>query len=236
MAKGNDGNYLQHSIEVAIAHHLVTRTGCGGRLHIALAHGMAPFEWCGELPDGQTRDLLRESLDAARRPAEEGEPPIIAAYRGTNASLESYPNTGELLAGIIGRDRLAGGITETDTQKHAELQRVWPRSGGTPVAASWRSAVRANGVLTCPSSLRSPWLLSFDPMAYREGGCADDEYLYRADLSRVSEAVSSFVSSGNPRAAALFVYAVRPENIDHGSGLLSMTWQPRPIQLPCHAG
>lgn len=57
VAKGNDGNYLQHSIEVAIAWQLVTRIA-GSRLHIALTHGMAPYEPCGSLPNGQTRALL----------------------------------------------------------------------------------------------------------------------------------------------------------------------------------
>ena len=146
MAKGNDGNYLQHSIEVAVALHLVARTS-DGRLHVALAHGMAPYEACGALPSGQARRLLHESLEAARTPATAGEASIVAAYRATNASLESYPNTGELLAAVIGRNRLSGGITETDADKDAKLQRVWSDSDVTPVAASWRREVSPSGVL-----------------------------------------------------------------------------------------
>ena len=43
MAKGNDGNYLQHSIEIESATRLAG-TDPRGRLHIALTHGMSPWE------------------------------------------------------------------------------------------------------------------------------------------------------------------------------------------------
>jgi hypothetical protein len=50
-----------------------------------------------------------------------------------------------------------------------------------------------------------------DPMTYREDGYADDNNLYREDLGRLSVAVTSFVASGKPGVAALFVYAVKPQ-------------------------
>lgn len=211
MAKGNDGNFLQHSIEVAIAWHLVTRIA-GSRLHIALAHGMAPYEACGPLPPGQTRALLAAALESARHAPRDGEPPIVSAYRATQASLDRYPNTGELLAGIIGRDRLCGGITEASADKHAELQEKWAQSYVTSVAASWRSEVQPHGVLRCPASLQSPWLFSADPMTYHDEGNADDDQLYRADTELLADVLTDFIGSGQPGVAALFVYAVRPES------------------------
>ena len=48
-------------------------------------------------------------------------------------------------------------------------------------------------------------------MTFREDGNVDDNNLYRADLPRVSSAMSSFVASGKPGVAALFVYAVKPD-------------------------
>jgi len=48
-------------------------------------------------------------------------------------------------------------------------------------------------------------------MTYREDGYADDDKLYRRDLSRVSAMLDRFVSSGQPGVAALFVYSVKPE-------------------------
>lgn len=210
MAKGNDGNYLQHSVEVALATHLAARhpDGC---LHVASAHGMAPFEACGELPNGQARLLLHGVLRAAQQAPASADPPILAAYRATNASLDHYPNTAELLRRVVGQDRLSGGITEVDAQKCEQLKHAWASSGVKPVNSSWRSQTSHRGVLTAPGALDFPWLFTMDPMTYREGGYADDNYLYRADLARVSGAVGSFVASGKPGVGALFVYAVRPE-------------------------
>lgn len=169
VAKGNDGNYFQHSVEVAVALQL-TKLCMEGALHLALTHGMTPFERCGELPNGQARKLLHEALQAAQNPPTCGESTIVAAYRATKASLESYPNTGELLAAMIGRGQLSGGITEVVPQKHAELKKVWSGSGVTPVNSSWRHEVRPGGVLSCPATLRAPWLFSADPMTFQEDG------------------------------------------------------------------
>lgn len=210
MAKGNDGNYLQHSVEVYAAVNLATRHP-EGRLHIALAHGMAPFEPCAQPPNGQARMLLHGALRAAQRASETGESSIVAAYRATNASLDHYPNTAEVLRRAIGQDRLSGGITEIDTQKYVQLQNAWSGSAVTPVRSSWRAQVTPGGVLTCPAALDAPWLFTMDPMTYREDGYIDDNNLYRADLERVCAGVSSFVASGKPGVAALFVYAVKPE-------------------------
>jgi len=210
VAKGNDGNYFQHSVEVAVALQL-TKLSTQGALHVALTHGMAPFEPCDKLPNGQTRGLLQKALQAAQNPPTCGEPPIVAAYRATKASLKSYPNTGELLAAMIGRDRLSGGITEVDAPKYAKLVKVWSSSGVTPVNSSWRREVRPGGGLSCPATLCAPWLFAADPMTFREEGFADDDKLYREDLSRVSTALKGFIASGEPGAAALFVYSVKPD-------------------------
>jgi hypothetical protein len=75
MAKGNDGNYLQHGVEVSIAR-ILAATDPRGRLHIALTHGMAPYESCGQPPDGQAKRLLHDALSAAQRPPGANEPTI----------------------------------------------------------------------------------------------------------------------------------------------------------------
>jgi hypothetical protein len=210
VAKGNDGNYFQHSIEIAVALHL-TKLSTKENLHLALTHGMAPFEPCDTPLNGQTRRLLDEALQGAQNPPTCGESLIIAAYRATKASREHYPNTGELLAAMIGRDRLSGGITEVDGRKHAKLVEAWSGSGITPVNSSWRCEVHPGGVLSCPATLLAPWLFSADPMTFREDGDKDDDKLYRADLSRVSTMLKGFVAGGQPGVAALFVYSVRPD-------------------------
>jgi hypothetical protein len=172
VAKGNDGNYLQHSVEVAVALHLIKLSTQGG-LHLALTHGMEPFERCGKLPNSR---CLQEALQAAQNPPTCGESPIVAAYRATKASLENYPNTGELLAAMIGRGRLSPG-----------------------------------GVLSCPATLRAPWLFAADPMTFRQDGYLDDDRLYQEDLSRLSTTLKGFIASGEPGMAAIFVYSVKPD-------------------------
>lgn len=77
--------------------------------------------------------LLQKGLRAAQQAPKVNESPIVAAYRATNASLGHYPNTGELLRGVIGPGQLSGGITELDPQKHVRLQDAWSGSGAMAV-------------------------------------------------------------------------------------------------------
>ena len=210
MAKGNDGNYLQHSLEIAAAVQLVA-TNLAGRLHIALAHGMAPFEPCDEPRAGQARRLLQRALSESNGPPKAGEPPIVSAYRATGATLKQYPNSAELLRCSVGADKLSGSITEVDPEKHEQLAEVWAGSQVVPTNSSWRSQIGSDGALACPATLEAPWLFTLDPMTYREDGDANDSNLYRADLGRLSAALKRFVESGKPGVAALFVYAVKPE-------------------------
>jgi hypothetical protein len=72
MAKGNDGNYLQHSIEVDAAVRLAG-TDPFGRLHIALTHGIAPFEPSEEPSNPPARSLLLRALSDSYGPHRDGE-------------------------------------------------------------------------------------------------------------------------------------------------------------------
>ena len=102
MAKGNDGNYLQHSVEIEVAFRLAKKAP-EGRLPIALTPGMAPFEPL-EAGKGQVRGCLDAALKASREPPRPGESAIVAAYRETCASKDRYPNSAELLRCAIGAD------------------------------------------------------------------------------------------------------------------------------------
>lgn len=210
MAKGNNGNYLQHSVEVAVGLRLARTLGHGS-LHVALTHGMKPFEPCDSPINGVARRLFLRTLEAAQEPEIRNEPAIVAAYRTTGASLEHYPNSGELLAAVIGRNELSGGITELDPQKYADLQAAWSGSRVRPVNASWRNETSPQGVHRCPAALQDPWLFSADPMTYSENGQMDDAKLYRADLPLLAAVLNAYVDSQVPGVAMLFVYAVRPK-------------------------
>lgn len=211
MAKGNDGNYLQHSVELALAVALAQSSPDGG-LHIMLTHGMAPTQACGSLPHGQTRKALCRALQLGQASPSLEEPAVVKAYRATNASLEKYPNSAELIAASVGRLRLSGGITEVDRAKHAQLMERWQGTQVKPILGSWRPEMVGAGVHTwaSPSRTKSPWLLSMDPMTYSEARLRDDDKLYRADGERIGRALRPFVESGVPGVAIIFAYAVRP--------------------------
>jgi hypothetical protein len=205
VAKGNDGNYLQHSIEVAVAIQLA-KLSAEGKLHLSITHGMAPFESCDVPPKYQAQHLLHEALAAAKDDRVPGEAHIVTAYRATKASLQRYPNTGELLAAMLGRNRLTGGITEVNKDSHKALMQVWLGSSVNPVHASWRSQVGSGGVLSCPADLAEPWLFTSDPMTFFESGTADDANLYGEDLAELTAVLNGFITTGKPGVASLFVY------------------------------
>lgn len=210
LAKGNDGNYLQHSVETDAAVRLAAMNQHRG-LHIALGHGMAPFETVEQPQNPAARShLLRALNDSYRAPAAD-EAPVVTAYRQTNASLNRYPNTAELLRHIVGADRLSGGITEVEQYKHALLLQAWSGLRVAPVHSSWRSGVEPDRALACPQALDRPWLFTLDPMTYREEGCSDDANLYRADLDRLTAVLNPYVTSTRPGKAAVFVYAIKPD-------------------------
>lgn len=207
MARGNDGNYLQHSVEVALARHL---TSNAAGLHACLTHGMAPYEVC-ETPTVQRKMLLNALSSAANAP-NSAESPVVTAYRATKATLSNYPNSGELLAAVVGRKNLHGGITELHAAKYACLQTAWKGFAFKPVHASWRSQLAYGGVHSCPSRLDMPWFFSMDPMTYIEAGTTDDDKLHRSDVPQIVVALSGFVQSGQPGVATIFVYAVRKDD------------------------
>lgn len=176
MAKGNDGNYLQHSVEVALATHLA---GDRNGLHIAFSHGMAPYEPSGDCSPGTAVALLRDALQTAREPVVGLEPSLVVAYRATAASPDHYPNSAELLRAVVGADRLSGAITEVDPSKYVALQEAWRGTAVVVVEASWRGEVEPGGALSAPVGLDVPWLFSMDPMTYSEGAESDDANIHR---------------------------------------------------------
>ncbi len=216
MAKGNDGNYLQHCIEVEAAVRLAQMDAMG-RLHISLTHGMAPFE-SFDVPfdkrkaGGTFHKLIKKKLADSKKTPQADEPAVVKAYRKTLASDICYPNSAELLKAIIGRDNLSGGITEINRNKHDTLSSAWLNTSVKTNYSSWRKQVHPDGILACPEYLQTPWLFTMDPMTYVEKGNMDDYNLHRFDIGILSGALSRYFSSGTPGVAALFVYNVGVQN------------------------
>lgn len=223
MAKGNDGNYLQHCIEVELAVRLA-QTEPEGRLHVALTHGMEPFERLGKSKRYIKHNLLYGALREAANEPLHNERKIVTAYRKSWVSKgyhpntkdlfaeltekKCYPNTAELLRAVIGMDRMTGGITETNDIKHKDLAEAWSGSGMFVAHSSWREQLGPDYALGCPGGLDTPWLFSMDPMTYTEDGHEDDDKLHRSDLDCLARAFEPYVASGQPGIACLFVYSV----------------------------
>ena len=213
MAKGNDGNYLQHCIEVEAAVHLV-KLDARRRLFIALTHGMAPFEpFVKRKADSTFQELLSKKLAESKQPSQVEEPAVVKAYRKTKASDKSYPNSAELLRAVIGTENLSGGITEICSKKHKSLSAAWLNTNVKTACSSWREEILPNGILACPDNIQTPWLFSMDPMTYSERGYKDDN-LNKSDIDILSQALIRYFSSGYPGIVALFVYGVGPNNND----------------------
>lgn len=205
MAKGNDGNYLQHCIEVEVAKHL-SKTDSDGRLHVALTHGMAPYEMLDEPKGSIQKSLLYEALDKASQDFQSDESLLVSAYRNSKASTGHYPNSAELLRAIIGQDKLSGVITERNRIKYKRLTRAWVGSNIRVVNSSWRRQLCIGGIFDCPENLQVPWLFSMDPMTYKENGNGDDENLHHSDIERLKSSLSKYFGSGLPGIACFFVY------------------------------
>ena len=207
VAKGNDGNYLQHCVEVEAAV-LLGQTGPNRGLHIALTHGMAPFEKFEEPKPNVQKKLLYNALDEAAGKPRCNEREIVKAYRRSQASQQHYPNTAELICTVTGKEQLSGGVTERCKAKCKKLSDAWAGSKIKVARSSWRKKLEGDGVLRCPDNLAVPWLFSMDPMTYTENGDNDDDKLHRSDLDWLAPALQRYVGSGQPGIAALFVYSV----------------------------
>ena len=205
MAKGNDGNYLQHCIEVEVAKHLATKDPVG-RLHIALTHGMAPYEILDEPKGSIQKSLLYEVLDKASHDFQSDESLLVSAYRHSKASTDHYPNSAELLRAVIGQDKLSGAITERNRIKYKRLTRAWAGSNIRIVNSSWRRQLGIGGFFDCPENLQVPWLFSMDPMTYKENGTGDGENLYHSDIERLKSSLRKYIDSKLPGIACFFVY------------------------------
>jgi len=210
MAKGNDGNYLQHCLEVEAAARLA-KLAMQGHIHIALAHGMAPCESFGPKKRRQSRHVIRKVLEEARLTQQLDERRIVAVYRETKASCKTYPNSARLLDAVAGVVKLSGGIAEIDGEKHCQLARAWRGTAVKTARSSWRRQMEAGGVLRCPADLRAPWLFAMDPMTYSEKPCHENsDKLHKCDIDLLSDALTRYTTSGQPGMAAFFVYGVRP--------------------------
>jgi len=208
VAKGNDGHLLQHGIECELGKRLFDVGGQQG-LHLIVTHGMAPtepFEPREANPGAFVK--LERWLDYARQQIPPNDSPsVLSAYRSCGASTAAYPNTGELLAAIIERDKLRGHITEIEPSKIASLDQKWRSMGIKILPGSWRDFLYE---YRCPDRLDTPWLFTMDPMTYTKKPFEDDNQLRKCDLRFLLPVFRSYFASSQPGAVCVFCFSLQP--------------------------
>src|ERR1700688_4911635 len=112
MAKGNDGNLLQHSVECALAWELYG-DGMHG-LHLVCTHAMSISEPFDE-PRHSPHAIIDAALALAEHPVQTE--PVLHAYHALGASAQGYPNSSELIAARLGDRKLSGCLVEVDQDK-----------------------------------------------------------------------------------------------------------------------
>ncbi len=210
MARGNNGNLLQHFTECEIARYLTKEAGASD-LHVVFTHAMAPCE-----PFEEERNTPHLALDAcllAAKLDESGELgrefAVVEAYRRTEASADGYPNSAELVARIVGgRKKLHGLLCETCAAKRTALAERWSRADVCIHPGSWREAN-----LKAPTELERPWLFTMDPFTFTQRSfseAVDDGNLDASDLHSVKDSLSGYLQAPQPGALCVFCYSLRP--------------------------
>lgn len=210
MARVNHGNLLQHAIECAAATQLV---GDGGDLRLVCTHAMAPFESARSTDVHEHNRVLRDLLGQVACMPPEGAAaaphPLVRAYAAAGATVGHYPNTAELLAGLIGREHLDGVLCEIEPDAVAALRTAWQDSPVRIEARPWREAL---DTLLPPAPLTRPWLFSMDPYSFLHAGERKQDgmipFLEPKDFERLRPCLAAHVKSEPLGAFMAFVYGV----------------------------
>ena len=205
MAKGNNGNLLQHTLEAEIACCLYSIESRG--LHVVLTHGWRRLKHLMHVAQDHRRSSFERWLTIASGTGGlDGMPAVAKAYRTCGASPSHYPNSIEVIASLV--PSISGVITEIDGEKYEQLAARWKGTGVTVLNQSWRCQ---NAVIADPpQDLRNPWIISLDPMIFSDGETADDDMLRPGDLDLLAQKWHHFVSTGRPGAIAAFCYSMQP--------------------------
>jgi hypothetical protein len=202
MARGNDGNLLQHCVDAQLMAELASK---GQPIWITFTHAMAPAEpLASRLKRQEQCGLLARALARAAGAEQVGEPAVVGAYRRTRANVSAYPNSAEIAAALRGRDRLRGILFEWNREHFEPLSAKW---GGTHVQVrgkSWRTLLPED-----LAGLDMPWLVSMDPFSWRcDGRQQDDGHLREPDLEQMGSIVGPLLRARAPGAFVALCYGM----------------------------
>jgi hypothetical protein len=165
MAKGNDGNLLQHTCELAAMRAIIHAVGVK-RFHLYCTHAMAPSEVCETVPNPAGREQLTRALNLAAAQSKAlptgtklKTSPLIDVLSRLNASTASYPNTARILSSEAERLGVALSAVLVDTD--ADVETALRASFATPpirvFRGDWRKPIARF------RSYDAPWLFTMDP-------------------------------------------------------------------------
>jgi len=207
MARGNDGNLLQHAVESELGFGLVAAASAGG-LWLTCTHSMGPFEPLSRPPTEQPsqRHRFEHWWQRALLNEEAADPPLLHAYRHCRQiDRDRYPNSAEIISVLIGRDQLAGTLVELKEVNGRALADRWRETAVAIKPGSWREALAD---LTAPANLDRPWLFTMDPFTYVTRPDADDGDLHAGDFQLLRNTVRSWLNSAQPGVFCAFCYAM----------------------------
>jgi len=200
MAKGNDGNLLQHGIELAAVTAIADPS-----LRLTCTHSMAPRESCpAPRRDRRLRHWLGSQLDV---------PSVAAAYRETDASLESYPNTAELIVSKLGDSSIHGDLFEVSVEKVRQLYTRWAGTELLVHDGSWRRGLAHVAIPPAESS----WLFTMDPMTFLPDGqeSIDDDKLRPRDVNSLIQYFKQAAVFGPKWVITIFCFELRRGPTDY---------------------
>jgi hypothetical protein len=210
MARGNDGNLIQHTIESDLAAHLSASDSLN-RLWLTCTHSMEPF---APIQHGRFERAARRRrfeywwqcalLDDEAGP--EPNPPVLRAYRHCRQiDRDRYPNSAEIVSALIGRQQLAGTLVELKDVNYQALIERWNGTAVTIKPGSWRQELTD---LAAPSELDRPWLFTMDPFTYSEELEHSNGSLYPGDFHRLRAPVRSWLINEQPGVFCAFCYSL----------------------------
>jgi hypothetical protein len=207
MARGNDGNLLQHAIESELAGGLAGADSAPG-LWLTCTHSMAPFEPFYRPPteQGNQRQRFEHWWERALNIDEAAGPPVLRGYRCCRqGNRDGYPNSAEISSEIIGREHLAGTLVEFKDAKYHALVDRWSGTKVRIKQGSWRAALAD---LTAPADLDRPWLFTMDPFTYATRSNEDNGDLHPGDFQLLREPLRSWLDSSREGVFTAFCYAM----------------------------
>lgn len=199
MARGNNGNALQHLVELSVARALLREPGA---LRLLCTHSMGPSERLVVPPDEAEGEKNAWFTRVLREAGQGGEATVLhRALRGVGATRDDYPNTARLVAWLAAAEGrpLTATLCEFDPHTFEALRARWGGDAAfTLVSGSWRSAelgLEGDG----------PWLWTMDPYTFTDDETCRGGDVCDADLRRL---VPKLRALRGPGAWLLFCYSL----------------------------